>query len=302
MLLPDIREVLDWALREDPARAGRSICRLAHGIRIRGGGRREVATWLEALLLQRTALPEDVLAEALADLGRYLDDDDLETAAALFCESIGLFARLGDRPRLAWATNYYAIALTVRGAYAEALELFERTLSDFRALDNRAMVADTLQLIGDALLRMGDVERGRAILHEAIATAESARRDSGYTLGTLADLELDQRRLNDAEALTIRSLDSARKSKDMHLATYCFARFASIAALRGDAEGAGEHWAQVEMIEEQIGDRLPGWDRNRYERILEPLTNDAAFRFGYEAKRVAATEAIGSLPPPVLLR
>ena len=290
-LLPDIREVLVWALARDPARAGVLICRLGRGFLVRGGGGHEWRTWLERLLQQRSELPDEVLAEALARLGiERRNEGKFWLATVLLSESIERFRRLGDRLMAAWATNLNAFTLYSRGEYADALALSERALADFRALDNQGLVGVALNLIGATLLQLGDVEQARETLRRAIAAAESYG-DSDRVLesvSSLADLELEQRSLDDAETLYLRVHDSAREIKNRFGLAYGLAGLACVAALREETEIAGERWACVERIEDESGDRIFDWDRVRYKRILEPLANDAAFRRGYEAGRAAA--------------
>jgi hypothetical protein len=75
------------------------------------------------------------------------------------------------------------------------------------------------------------------------------------------------------------------------MVAYCYAGLACIAALRGDAELAGERWGCAERIQDEVGERFHVWDRKRYEQILESITHDPAFRGGYEAARAAPEEA-----------
>ena len=289
-LLPDIREALAWALPLDPRCAGRLICRLMPGF----GGRRselrhdEEAVWMEALLRQRRALPDEVVGEALGFLGfDKWQAGDLDAAAALLRESIELFRRAKDPLRAAWATNHYARTLVARRAYADALTLFEQALADFRNLENQAMVADALHSIGETLKLAGDLDRARGMLREAIATADSTHQNSAQMLHGLADVELDQRRLNEAETHYRRARNTAGSLKNMSTVANCDAGLACVAALRGDAKVAGERWGRAERVQDQIGQYLHAWDRERYERILEPIKNDPAFRRGYETERVA---------------
>jgi predicted ATPase/DNA-binding SARP family transcriptional activator len=296
-LLPDIREALAWALARDPARAGLLICRLVDGFLIRGGGGHEVGTWLERLLRQRSALPDEVLAEALAHLGYNIwHEGDLEAAAALLHESIELFRALGDRTMAAWATYKYALTLFAAGAYADALELAERVLADFRDVDNKGGVAGTLSFIGGILLQLGEFDGAREMLRQAIVAAESIGDYTVDMLHSLADLELEQRNLGEAEMLYLRAHDIAREFKDRVDVAYCLAGLACVAALRGHVELAGKRWGHVERIEDGADFRLHRAERERYERIVEAVANDAAFRRGYEAGRAAATEVIDSLP------
>jgi tetratricopeptide (TPR) repeat protein len=288
-LLPDIRDVLAWALARDPARVGLVISLLIPGFIVRGGAH-ESRTWLERLLRQRSALPDGVLAQALGDLGNERrHEGDLEAAAALLHESTELFRRLGNRRGMGWAATGYAHTLAARGAYADALALYERTLAEFS--DDQGMVAGTLNFIGHTLLQLGDFDRARETLLQAMAAAESSGDLTGHMLQSLGDLELEQRNLDDAETLYARARDIAREFKAWLDVAYCLAGLACVAALRGDTEGAGQSWGRVKRIEDETGDHLQGWDRERYERILEPLTNETAFLRGYEDGQAAPIDS-----------
>jgi hypothetical protein len=114
-------------------------------------------------------------------------------------------------------------------------------------------------------------------------------------LQTLADLELEQRNLDDAETLYLRARDISRELKNRFAVSYCLSGLACVAALRGDPELAGDYWGRVERIEDETGDHIVRWHRERYERILGPLTDDPAFRRGYEAGQMSETAAADPL-------
>jgi predicted ATPase/DNA-binding SARP family transcriptional activator len=279
--LPDIRELLAWALARDPANAGLMICRLEYGFLTRGGGEYEARAWLERLLEQRADLPDEVLGEALARLAHARRrSGELESAAALAAESVALFRRLGDRAMAAWASRSSVFTLYELGRYDEALALSEAALAMFRELENQVLVADALKLIGNILLHLGESDRAREALHEAVAIAESSGDYSSDILHSLGDVELEQRNLAEAETLYLRASAVARRFKYRYDFAYCLAGLASVAALRRDSESAGERWGRFERLEQEAG-VLPGPDRERYERILEPISDDAAFRRGY---------------------
>ena len=246
----------------------------------------------EGLLRQRSALPDEVLAEALGNLGySRCRSGDLDAAVALLHESIEISRLLGNRSMAAWATSKYALALFARGEYTVALELAELALADFRDLDNQEAVADTLNFTGSVLFRLGDLDRAREAFDHALATAEATGDYAADVLHSLADLELQQRDLGKAEAHYVRARDIAREFKDWFDVACCLAGLACVAALRGDAEAAGEHWGRVERIDAP----LFAWDRDRYEHILEPLRKDPAFRSGYDAGRAAPIDSLSPL-------
>jgi predicted ATPase/DNA-binding SARP family transcriptional activator len=287
-VLPDVREVLPWALARHPARAARLITEIAPALDVRGGPH-EARLWLERILDHRGELgPGQILARVCLRLGtEEWHEGNLDTAAELLGESIAAFRRLGDRLSAAWATCVYAHTVWAHGAYGDALVLYEQALTDFGDLGDDALVAETEHFIGNTLLQLGEVDRAREMLQQAIEAAGSNREHLMFMQHSLADLELEQRNLDAAAALYVRAHETAREFKDRFITAACLGGLACIAALRGETEVAGERWGRVKRIENDTDQLIRGEDRKRYGRILEPLTNDAAFRRGYEAGRVA---------------
>jgi tetratricopeptide (TPR) repeat protein len=294
-LLPDAREVLAWALERDPARAVLAICRLRADFDDAGTAS-EARTWLERALRQRSALPDVVIAEALESLGfAKLRVDELEEAADSFRESIEICQRLGNREIGAWAALGYAHTLFARGAHTDALALYEHALSEFQEggashtsppAAVRRSIAVTQAFAGRTLLKLGEPDRAREMLLQALSASENELMRSS-TLHDLADLELHEGRLERAEALYACALDTFRDARRRVGEAYCLAGLACVAALRGDIELAGEHWGCAERIDEEI-EGMARHVRGEYAQILEPFSAQRAFRRGYEAARAAA--------------
>jgi hypothetical protein len=67
----------------------------------------------------------------------------------------------------------------------------------------------------------------------------------------------------------------------VRLGVYCLAGLACVAARSEDAAAAGRLWTLAERIEHEIGFRMVGAERVRYERHLTPpLTNTDEYRAG----------------------
>jgi predicted ATPase len=302
LLLPDVREALHSALGRDPVGATRLICRLRAFWGHRGR-MRECLSWLERALAHRGALPDEVLAEAFRAVGcaRLLLNDP-EGAAEPFRESIELFNGLGDRIAAANVTSWYAQVLSSRGAHAHALALREQVLRELREVGHELAVNATILEIGDSLRELGEYTRARTTLDAGLALAE-ARGDSvaiGVACVGLANLALDQLRVEDAEALFERALAIVRGLRNPPQIAICFAGLACVAALHGELFSSGERWGRAEFVEEQTGTRLLRWERGRYEQIVVPVENDGAFRRGYEEGR-AAEAASAEQPTPTTI-
>ena len=87
-----------------------------------------------------------------------------------------------------------------------------------------------------------------------------------------------------SDGAVVYVLGTARDVHDMRSVAYCLAGKASVAALRGNAELAGELWAQAEQLEREVGERMLRHERERYERIVDLVELDPGFRQGYEAQ------------------
>jgi tetratricopeptide (TPR) repeat protein len=211
-LLPDIRDSLAWGLERNPVSAARAICRLRSFWRHRGG--REHRTWLERALTHAGSLPDDVLADVLRSVGMArLFANDPEGAEEPLRESIERFNRLGDQVGADHAMTGYAQVLSSRGAHSDALALLEQVLARYRDIGYERAICNVLTMIGDEHRTLGDHERARASLNEAVALAQ-ARGDSLAVCGAwlnLGDLELDRRKL-DVAADSTSALSSSRLS------------------------------------------------------------------------------------------
>jgi hypothetical protein len=59
----------------------------------------------------------------------------------------------------------------------------------------------------------------------------------------------------------------------------------AVAAARGDTVRAGRLWGVVERLEEEMGVRLHGAERVRYERLISSVEGDPAFTAAVSAGR-----------------
>jgi hypothetical protein len=114
----------------------------------------------------------------------------------------------------------------------------------------------------------------------------------------LADLELELRKLDAAEAGYSDVLTAAREAAIGFVDVYCLAGLAAVAALRGQPALAREFWGRFESLEE-LRAESDALERDRYVQIVDTLRSDAAFRRGYEAARAAEAFPIEANTRPV---
>jgi hypothetical protein len=72
---------------------------------------------------------------------------------------------------------------------------------------------------------------------------------------------------------------------DEHGQMYYLAGLACVAARRGDTRTAGRLWAVAGAIGDRVGAEMHASERQRYERILNPLKDDPCFQEGQTAGR-----------------
>ena len=128
----------------------------------------------------------DHLLGESSELSRRLDDKAGEGMAAAFrCRSLlssgreaeggpyaeqafALLTEAGDRPGIAFALFYLALAAQFSGRLETACELQERCVSMCRELGFTSLRARGLQLLGIARLVLGDLQAARAALQEGL--------------------------------------------------------------------------------------------------------------------------------------
>ena len=100
------------------------------------------------------------------------------------------------------------------------------------------------------------------------------------SLHGLGDLELDSGNLSAASQRYRESLALALELDTPHVVLLTLAGLASVAAASRDLARAGHLWAAVEAMEERRGIRILPFERERYERTLDPYVSAPAFVAG----------------------
>jgi predicted ATPase/DNA-binding SARP family transcriptional activator len=278
----DVGLALAWALDHDIA-AALPLADALFNPWLGAGRLRELERWYERALADPTALLPQDRARALAGLGHALVFlERLEPARAALIEALTLYRDAGDERGETLVLLSLGAAEFIAGAPESALAWAEQALPIYERLDDPLGIASTLHRIGEALRELGDFERSAELFVRSMEIRRADRLGSAAsTVHSLGDLYLDKGDLPAAERYYREALALGLKEGDARLGAYCLAGLACVAARNEDATAAGRLWTLAQRLEHEIGFRLVGAERVRYERNLTPpLTNTDEYRAG----------------------
>jgi tetratricopeptide (TPR) repeat protein len=226
---------------------------------------------------------------------------------------------LADPDVLRFALTAHGRNLLDASALADGTEYLVEALALHRASDDRRTTALVLGYLGDAARWNADARGARERYDEAIVLARAARaeRAEAIALGSLAELESDEGRVEAAAAATTTALDLFAAIRDVrntasshcNLAGYAIARDAfaearlharlALAILREQEDEflltiAVEHLAVVLGLEGDIwrAARLLGFSDASYERLA--FTREFTERRGYDRLRSHLDSRLGA--------
>ena len=135
--------------------------------------------WAEAYELNLEHDDHSEAARCLAELGSVaVAEADFELAQARYEEAAALFHEHGNYIREGIALSNLAAIAADREDLGRAVEYGERAIALQRELDDGVDLAVSLANLSPTVLRLGDADRSRALLREAVELAE----DFGHTL------------------------------------------------------------------------------------------------------------------------
>jgi len=278
----DVGLALAWALDHDIA-AALPLADALFSPWLEAGRIHELTQWYERALADPTSLSPRDRAKALAGLGHALVFlERIDQARAALIEALTLYREAGDERGETLVLHRLGVAELVAGAPEEALAWAEQALAIYERLDDTLGIAGTLHHVAEALRDLGDYERSV----ERFTSSIEIRRANGLGSGSsgvhsLGDLYLDKGDIPTAERYYREALALGLQEGDVRLGAYCLAGLACVAARNGDAAAAGRLWTLAQRLEHEIGFRLVGAERVRYERNLTPpLTNTDEYRAG----------------------
>ena len=197
---------------------------------------------------------------------------DFERSARALEESLGLARAAGDQRRIAEIANTLGNSTWALGDRKRTSKLREEAIRICWELRDPRGVARTLHYIGEESRDTGDRAGARRAFEESLDVMRELG-DKSFVMASLhglGDLELDSGNLSAASQRYRESLALALELDTPHVVLLTLAGLASVAAASRDLARAGHLWAAVEAMEERRGIRILPFERERYERTLDP--------------------------------
>ena len=275
----NFRAALAWSLDEDLELGFRIADSLLAFFHIRAH-EAEARRWVERALAAGDNLEPTTRAAGLHSLGALMFwEGDFERSAQALEESLALYREAGDRRQVAEIANTLGNSTWALGDRKRTRELREEAIKLCFALRDPRGVARTLHYIGEESRDTGDRAGARRAFEESLGVMRELG-DKTFVMASLhglGDLELDSKNLPAAAERYRESLAMAVELDTPNVVVLTLAGLASVAAASGDLARAGHLWARVELLEEQRGMRILPFERERYERTLDPYASDPAF-------------------------
>jgi predicted ATPase/DNA-binding XRE family transcriptional regulator len=240
--------------RELDIKAGVASClfRLGYAALNQGDYPRAEELLEESLAIRRELGLRHEVAQSISFLGRVARDrGHYEQARLLLEEGLALNRELGDRIAVAGSLNSIGEMLRLQGQYAAAVPYYEEGLTYCREAGFRQGIGVFLQRLGGATVQLGDVDKGAALLREALQVFDEmgSKRDAALCMVGLAaacagsDPGKAARLLASAEA-TLKTLGASMPPAD--LASFRAAR-EQVRSLLSEAE-LDDAWAAGEAM------------------------------------------------------
>jgi predicted ATPase/DNA-binding SARP family transcriptional activator len=212
-------------------------------------------------------------------------------------EALELHRRLGDAWGSAFSQLMVASATGQEGDWPRAQELAGESVRQFRELGDRHYALRAAGWYAWADYEGGDLERARELSEEILLEARMEHDPfaEGVALAFLADIAVDQGRVQDAVSAAESSYRIFRDLGDLLNIAICVCSFARVLTLAGKPEAAARVLASSEALHEEIGAGLPQLARMS-EKALTAIRHqfdEAAFADAWEQGRtLTADEAV----------
>jgi predicted ATPase/DNA-binding SARP family transcriptional activator len=259
----NMRAALEWLLGAHPEKALRLAVHL-DGYWWMRDRLRECDYWLTLALRHATEADPVLRADALREAGDtalFLGDE--ERASRLYEESLTIAEGAGAKREIAGV-------LINRGRAEEALALY-------REIDWEPGIALTLHRLADEARDRGEFSRARPLYEESVALW----RQIGIVWGLknvllgLGDCALDQGLPGEAAESYREALGIAVNVGSELSVARCMGGLSGVAAATGRTAVSARLWGVVEAIESAHHVELPKPERARYERLVQPVVDEA---------------------------
>ncbi len=249
---------------------------------------------LEAALAGADGQPPLLLRRALTAAGAIALLQGDYPAATGFSEAALDAARHAGEPRfVANALSNLGAIVLAAGDHERAADVLEQAVTLAREVSDTRIAALAINNLGDLALTTGDYRRAGLLFEESHALLE-ARGDTANLARSLFNRGAVELMLGHDEAADVHfreGLALAREADDREDLAWCLEGLASLAARRGDGEGASTLLGVAGALLAQMGA-----DFKPFERRLHETTEGQAVALCGESGFAAARERGASLP------
>ena len=267
----NLRVALGWAIAQghaEPAlRMGGALYRFwAHH-----GHYEEGRRWLEQALALDPGAVSIPRGNALIGLGvmSYFQGD-YDHAAALWQESLALFAEIGHTIGVAYSYGNLGLVADAREDYPRAIACYEQALALFRELDDATYIGFMLHNLGLIAYFQGDYGRARSLYEESLALARDLKDDNSVAmvLGNLGLVAFAEGDYEQALAYQRQALADWRSVNNKPWLARGVEHVALIAAATGEAARAARLFGAAAALREAFGTSQQANDRELNERSI----------------------------------
>lgn len=184
----NFRAALSWSLGGEDPEIGLRFCILLPRFWLDRDFLPEQRRWTEAAMGRLDDVPTHLRAEVLVASGdNAIFLDEYEKAQIHFERSLSLFRELGDRAGEARVLEGLAGVAQELGELERAKELFERSLEICRETGDESAIRRVLHLLGESVRDLGELEQARVMLEESLALSRKIG-DLTHVTATTASL------------------------------------------------------------------------------------------------------------------
>lgn len=212
---------------------------------------------------------------------------DYAAAQSLAEESLALAQQQGDLRDVGWSLAYLGMVAAETGS--DQLNLFHESLALFRAVDDRAGIAEVLNMLGEAKRLQGDFGDATELYEESLALWRELG-DEQYIATILHNLGRVAQRQGDSQRAVTLLVDSLSRFQNLQInngVALCLRGLAGVAVGIGRLEAAARLLGAAEALAERAGVVEDAADREQSQSAL------AAARAGLGEARFAAAWSAG---------
>jgi tetratricopeptide (TPR) repeat protein len=248
---------------------------------------RDAISWLDVAEPRMAAASEEIKfhASRAAGMIAFFILADTARAEQHWNSALSIAEDVGDAETIWWLDRMLTSVAWERGDLERALALTEQNLQRATASGNKALVADALHHMGEALRDLEHFPEAEAQLSAASAIYRELGQSQALAnnVHSLGDLALDRGDLAGAASLYREAIELDRVHRPVEGSrnlAYCLAGLASVLAERGLNEDAASIWGAVCAAEDALGFRMLGAERRRYQTRLTHLESTPAWTVG----------------------